>query len=226
MGFLHFVAMVSTGMMLVSPNEITFLNGKNFLPIDVCPEQVKCDSGNCYARSITFTPATGSCGDLINGSKKENIFKVIRPSKASFTAGDTSYFDTKDTCCVHWVDETNEAYSKSEEKLLKSAKQPYTADIAFVWLFMALLATLMVLVDFFRAMYEECGVREWINVTLENRIGDTAKDGLSKIVPKSNVAVIDDKVKETTDEKWTKAPARRQQNCFTVTLLRIFQDCS
>ena len=181
--------------MLVSPNEITWMQGKNFLPIEQCPPQVKCSTGNCYARSFTFTPKSISCNDMINGSKKDNVFKVIRPQKDKFVDGDTSYFNTNDTCCIHWVDTKDKEYKNGKlgnhtcitekgkldkycKETLDEIKQPYTANVAFIWMFMALLATLMVLVDFFRAMYEKCGVSEWINVTLQARMADPVKSKL------------------------------------------------
>ena len=147
---------------------------------------------------------------MINGSKKENVFKVIRPQKDKFVDGDTSYFNSKDTCCIHWVDAKNKEYKNGKlgnhtcitkkgkkdkycKETLDEIKQPYTANIAFIWMFMALLATLMVLVDFFRAMYEKCGVSEWINVTLQARMADPVKS-------RAVIPVTDDIVKQKTGE--------------------------
>ena len=50
---------------------------------------------------------------------------------------------------------------------------------------------MMVLVDFFRAMYEKCGV-EWINSTLQARMADPVK--AATVTP--NAAVADNIVKQ------------------------------
>jgi hypothetical protein len=202
MGFLQFIAMVSTGMMMISPNEITIVHGSNFLPITNCPNQIECKGGGCYARSFTFTPKIGSCADLINGSKSENIYKIIRPAKDSFKKNDDSYINGKDTCCVHWNDDNT--HERLSEKQRTRTAQPFEQLLMVIWLFMALLATLMVLIDFFRAMYETCGVQEWVGARLQSRLGNTVKNGMAKITP-STLKVVEGKVDEKVDEGSAKA---------------------
>ena len=234
MGFLQFIALVPTGMMLVSwsmtPHEVTWMYGKNFLPAARCPTQVACD-GNCYARSFTFTPQSGTCTDFTNGSKKEHVFKIIRPRKKSFDDEDTAYFKTNDTCCVHWVDDDKDDLDKLSKQEREQAMQPFLFELGLTWMFMALLGTLLVFVDFLRALYEQCGVSEWVNKKVEEKVGDTlgdtAKHKLEKVVPKSGVDALDDQVKEKTNEKVDEGSAKvakKLLNCggYTVGFLVYF----